>query len=915
MKRLLTGLFILTGSLLYAQRGDFVLTHHHPKHSEIDNVNFDLLTDANGLIQVANRFGLLQYDGDNWEFFRTPSSALSLAMHPVNNATYIGCIGGFGKMSIRDNKYQYVSLLDSDSLDHHFNYTFIHQGHLYFLSHKTMYQLDLETEQITQRIDGDFLNVYAWGKELYINTEDGLTHRITPKGLVAQPDGTLQWGDIVRSPNGEHVYAADLNGTLYRLDGGAFERLDINDRLKSAEVTITGLTWVNDTLLASSTLESGVLFLSSQSPNYFEISNYHSGLPDNEIHAMYADLDGGVWVAHEFGLTRIAPLFPAYNYSHFSGLEGNLVEAQRINGTLWVTTSLGVYYFHQDTSYREEVKERRVVRIGARAVTRQVTVPGTQTFTKSVKVSSDDGQNKKGFLSGLLKKRERSEKVETKEIKEVKGVFKKVYQKEYLPVKRVKYVREVERIVTGINYEFRKVAGTDGKFRQLFYVGGRLLATGLSGVYEITKRGALRVISENVRYAYAIPSNDVLLISTSDGTLKSYQFYQGIWQEESSYYFEDYVLNAYVDAEDMVWLAGTTHIYRGQLNGGSFDILEQYQINNRFYDELSIWEREHNLFFINTQGYYRFDRKQQRIVKDSKIAEELGVAHHHVHTEEKMVWLYNGTTWKALKENGETETFNYMGVFPDLTYISYDKDLNRYWLLTTDNQLLSFAAHKEIQQASLSSVFIKRISSEKGVLPLDDQIIFNYNEAFISVELSKPDYLGILKPEFQYKLVGRHDDWSEWTKANLIDFSFLPPGDYELKARVKDSFGHMEETRSVKFIVPAPYWQQPWFYFIQVFVLGLIIYFTSRLNQEKSINRFIKGALSVLTLVLIIELIQALISGNLSFESTPVVDFLIDASVALLVFPLEALLRKLMLEGGGKTMRTQLKKTFAVMTK
>ena len=915
MKYIWASLVIALALVTKAQTGDFVLTHHHPKHSEIDNVNFDILTDNHGVIQVANRFGLLKYDGETWDFYRTPSSALSIAVDPNTNTSFVGCIGGFGKMQVINNAYVYQSMLENDSLDDHFNHTFIHRNSVYFLSHNSLYQVDLLTENIVQHLEGNFLNTYTWGDNLYINTDDYRTHLVTLSGLQEQPEGSVQWGRIAPSPDGKSTYAADLEGTIYRLEDGAFERLEINDRLQDASVTVTGLTWVNDTLLATSTLQDGILFLSSQTRSYFENTDYHSGLPDNEIFAMHADVDGGLWVAHEFGLTRISPLFPAYNYSHFPGLEGNLVEAQRLNGDLWVTTSLGVYYFNQDTSYREEVRERRVVRRGTRAVTRAVTVPGTQTVTRTVQepVQQDEnsGNRKRGFLSGLFKKRERSEQVQTREIKEVKGVFKKVYKKEYIPTRNVSIVREVERIVTGINYGFKKVPGTDGKFRQLFEIGNKLLATSLNGVYEITKNGALRVISENVRYAYAIPEQEVLLVSTADGTLKSYQYYGNVWQQESDYYFEDFVLNAYVDSEENVWLAGTTHIYRGTIDDGAFDIQDQYEINNRFYDELSIWERDHNLYFINTQGYYRYDRDKELIVKDPEVAEEFGVAHHHVHTEEKMVWLYDGKIWKALKSLGETEEFNYMGVFPDLIYISYDEALQRYWLLTSDNQLLAFAPHREVRQSSQSRVFIKQISSDKGILPLTEQIKFRYDDSFISVELSKPDYLGILKPEYQYKLQGKHDDWSEWTRANLIDFSFLPPGNYELQARVRDSFGNIEEAKPVRFIVPAPYWQQPWFYLVQVLGLGMIIFFTTRLNQEKPINRFIKGALSVLTLVLIIELIQAVISGNLALESTPVVDFLIDAGVALMVFPLEALLRSLMLEGGTAKIKKRFQKVFS----
>jgi len=142
------------------------------------------------------------------------------------------------------------------------------------------------------------------------------------------------------------------------------------------------------------------------------------------------------------------------------------------------------------------------------------------------------------------------------------------------------------------------------------------------------------------------------------------------------------ILNVYMDSHDLVWLAGTTHIYQGAFEDGVFTIQHSYEINNRFYDELSIWEHSSTLYFINSQGYFRLDRASEHIVEDQELEKELGTPHHHLHNEKSRVWLYNGQIWNLLNPDGSVKKFNYLGVFPHLKYINYDEDLKRYWLIT-----------------------------------------------------------------------------------------------------------------------------------------------------------------------------------------------------------------------------------------
>ena len=139
------------------------------------------------------------------------------------------------------------------------------------------------------------------------------------------------------------------------------------------------------------------------------------------------------------------------------------------------------------------------------------------------------------------------------------------------------------------------------------------------------------------------------------------------------------------------------------------------------------------------------------------------------------------------------------------------------------------------------------------------------------------------------------DEWSDWIKANFLNFNYLQPGTYTLLIRSRDTFGRIQEIDPMEFTIKPPYWRTPWFYAVEFVVfLGLVL-LSIRLNKRNVKYRFITAGLSILTLIMIIEFIQAAAQGYLGIQSTPIVDFAINVAIALLVFPLEQLLRKYMI--------------------
>ena len=169
----------------------------------------------------------------------------------------------------------------------------------------------------------------------------------------------------------------------------------------------------------------------------------------------------------------------------------------------------------------------------------------------------------------------------------------------------------------------------------------------------------------------------------------------------------------------------------------------------------------------------------------------------------------------------------------------------------------------------------------------------NENESALTFEFIQPEYVSLQAIEYHYWVTGLQTTWSDWsTVNNIINFPFLPPGDYSVKVESRDLFGKITKLDTVEVSVVPPYWKRPWFYALEFLVFGALVVLSLRLNVSSKKYRILSQFLSTLTVVLLIQFIQTVMSANISLRSTPVADFFIQVVIALLILPAENFLRK-----------------------
>ncbi len=184
---------------------------------------------------------------------------------------------------------------------------------------------------------------------------------------------------------------------------------------------------------------------------------------------------------------------------------------------------------------------------------------------------------------------------------------------------------------------------------------------------------------------------------------------------------------------------------------------------------------------------------------------------------------------------------------------------------------------------------------------INDKLILDQRDGNLAFEYVQPDYAGVLGIKYRYFLEGLTADWSNWSNDNIIKFPYLPAGDYVIRVQTRDIFGQINQSPEISLSVVPPYWQRPWFYGLEIFIFASLLFLSIRLNKFPN-KRYIlfNRLIAFLTLILIVEFIQAIAESRFETQESPVVDFFIQVFIAGAVLPVEHFLRKWLTDDKSK---------------
>ncbi len=816
MSRFLLSLCLLVSSVVaFSQNGDLPITDHSPNLPGLDHSAFDMVFDSHGMMYAANSAGVLRYDGMHWEYVHTPSAAFSLAVDTTDRV-YVGCSGGFGYLLLNDDGLKFHSLI-TDSLKHqYFTQTSIYGDSIVFMSQSHIWVYNPSKQSLNSYKSPDRYAmqavVIADGKA-FVSTE--IASYEWKGKQMSQSDKwigeDLPPQQISESSKTGEYLVLDITGKLFRSSGKSLKSLE------HLGTDINGVVRINENLFAISTRDRGCKIVSARTYQVVDNIDYAAGLPDNEIKALSVDLSKGVWVSHEFGFSRIDPLAPVHCLSNADGIKGNLIQSVMYQGKLVVGTSNGVYRAVLDSVYSIQTKTLR---------TNGTTAPETTAASKAL---------------SFLRKKQGSQST---------GSSSLVTKKE----KKFEYARWVYKRIDGVNF----------KCNDLLVFGEVLLIGTNGGLFEYDGMALTKIDGSPVRQIESVTNGREFL--TIDGFVaKRFLRESGDYTELAFNYEDALILSAYADERSLVWLVNPGKVVAVGFTYLGASVLHELDLPNEHLERPSIITINRELIFVSNRGCFKYNYEKRTLASDSVLAGKIGIIKRHFNDNQGNVWLYNGKVWKCMTNDGELQIFPYLSLYPDIKQIYREKGKGDIYFVTDANQLYNYNPSSDNNEVYQSSVFYKHLFAQSVYSSFKKKVKLSYDENYLKAELAQPDYLGLLKVEYQYKLDGMDESWSEWSPDNKIDLNFLPEGEYVLQVRSRDVFGREQNMEPIILVVNPPYWRTTWFYLLEVLFFASLVFISTKLNQSKVQNRFLTEGLTILTIVMIIETLQSVAGSYFSF--------------------------------------------------
>ncbi len=893
MRNIFFALLVFAPATLWAQTGNYFLANYAPDNAQFDNDCFAIAQDARGVLYYATRDGVLKFDGRSWELIKSAGPVYSLFMKSDGQIMW-GGVNGFGSIQLSKQGVPRLSTISKEGVNGIFKIEETQKG-LFFLSEETLYHFanDEIIAVNATGLSGTFTNLFEIFGRLHVSTSNSGVYRVENDQLEKVHFDFVESDQVLFSVKNENQYIiATDDSRIYRCTQDLrITEIELQDKAYAEASVIINGSRVSTNIIALATLRGGVIFIDPATGKTEEIINYTAGLPDNEVFSVFTDKNNNVWTSHDYGFTKISPQLPFRSFSHYPGLEGNLLCVITFKDQVYIGTSLGLYQLAKEDAFDEivyyvDVEVRRQVPITSKnSVTQEETEEDNTPEAMPVKE-----KKKKGFLSFLKRNKNKQNEPEESGEEPASNVAEEPDDTPAPPGMRtvISYRKEkrVERIVRSSQYLYKKVNGITAKITSLQQASDKLIAAGLGGVFEVDGLEAVSILEEPVRFVYPF-SNDNLFAFTYADEARTFHLQDGEWTSSTTLRdLSDQINFIFQGQGDELWLCGLNQIYRLDIINGEVKNIQTNNMPNPNFDKTVgvFWRNE--IVVVNREGFFKFDRAAGTFNKIDSLGNPV-----RYYANPGQLLYHDGHMWNLFGESGSTSNLKYFNLITDLRFLSFDQSQKDLWVITGANDFFKLFVDQILPEKEDFPIHVKSITYGGDSIITTGKFRIEEDQGALSFMVAKPHFLGG-QTEFRYQIEGLNEEWSDWSVQNhQIDFPYLPAGKYSLHVESRDFLGKIESLKPIAFVILPPYWKQPWFYGMEFSILCIFVYFSLKLSVK---YRVVSRLLTLLAIILLIELIQTIAGNSFGTADRMFTNLAMKIIIAIIILPVEGYLRDMM---------------------
>lgn len=351
MKRATHCLFLLFLSSIYVNASwQIPVTNYYPKEYSAGTQNWQLKQQKNGWIYAANNYGLLEYDGKNWQLYGIWNSSVIRSVEiDADGTIYTGGANEFGKLTANPYGTLDYQPLSTEIPEQYANFGEVWNLHrleniLYIQTRDHLFIMP-DTGELTTITPKSHIYCSAMiSNGIYVATADGI-YLLTGNHLNALRGSELLSGYEIRSlqPYGNNgiLIGTDFNG-IFLYDGEKIRpfQTEANDFIRKNQLYSL---CVGEKYIAYGTVLNG-LAVTDINGNNCRYINTQNGLQNNTVLSMLFDRNDNLWLGLDQGIDRVdidSPLLLLYGQS---ASYGSGYTSAIHDGKIYFGTNQGLYY-------------------------------------------------------------------------------------------------------------------------------------------------------------------------------------------------------------------------------------------------------------------------------------------------------------------------------------------------------------------------------------------------------------------------------------------------------------------------------------------------------------------------------------------------------------------------------------------
>ena len=323
------------------------VTNHSTKIYGAASQNWGISSDKYGVVYVANKEGLLRYDGQRWELFKLPNKTIIRSAFSYKGKIYTGSYEEFGYWEQDEyGSLKYTSLthlIKSSFNNEEFWQIIAHGDGIAFRSFGKLYLYE-NGEITTYKPDFLINSILSKKEELYLGTNEGRLYLLKAGEFKSASENSTKNANPINCltlVNDKIFIGTRLQGiyilTNNRLVPWTDEKL--NDFLTTNE--LNKIETFDGDKIVFGTIKGGVL---SYNINSGEMQNYHrgNGLQNNTVLALKTDKKT-LWIGLDNGIDEIDLNAPITYYSDKSGELGAVYDIAFFKNKIYLASNTGVH--------------------------------------------------------------------------------------------------------------------------------------------------------------------------------------------------------------------------------------------------------------------------------------------------------------------------------------------------------------------------------------------------------------------------------------------------------------------------------------------------------------------------------------------------------------------------------------------